>query len=207
MLLWHHHEHSSSWKKAFTNTSVLFIFGVGWHTKTSHGASDADLPCSLPSLRPRSASACGSCEHVRTSSGLQCVSGSTSHLHPTSSLSLLQLVSERGISATVHPNSLFIHRATASSEERQRHSAGNEKEQQGNIFSVNLVEKLRSLGLYKVVARGFVDSKRKTSNLWITKSRSPLKVPFCASLSSWHAAKLFPFLMGHSESHIKFAFL
>uniref|UniRef100_A0A671Q6B6 Trafficking kinesin-binding protein 1-like n=1 Tax=Sinocyclocheilus anshuiensis TaxID=1608454 RepID=A0A671Q6B6_9TELE len=130
--------------------------------------SDIDFPCSFPSLRPRSASACGSCEHVRTSSGLQCVSGSTSHLHPTSSLGLLQLVSERGISAAIHPNSPLIHRATASSEETQWGSAGSdqekrEKDWQGNIFSVNLVEKLRSLGLYKVVARGFVDSKRKAS--------------------------------------------
>ncbi|XP_026077827.1 trafficking kinesin-binding protein 1-like, partial [Carassius auratus] len=120
------------------------------------------------SLRPHSASACGSCEHVRTSPGLQCVSGSTSHLHPTSSLGLLQLVSERGISAAVHPNSPLAHRVTASSEETQRDSAGSqpnkrEKEWQGNIFSVNLVEKLRSLGLYKVVARGFVDSRRKAS--------------------------------------------
>uniref|UniRef100_A0A672SKK3 Trafficking kinesin-binding protein 1-like n=1 Tax=Sinocyclocheilus grahami TaxID=75366 RepID=A0A672SKK3_SINGR len=130
--------------------------------------SDIDFPSSFPSLRPRSASACGSCEHVRTSSGLQCVSGSTSHLHPTSSLGLLQLVSERGISAAIHPNSPLIHRATASSEETQWGSVGSdqekrEKDRQGNIFSVNLVEKLRSLGLYKVVARGFVDSKRKTS--------------------------------------------
>ncbi|XP_042622071.1 trafficking kinesin-binding protein 1-like isoform X1 [Cyprinus carpio] len=120
------------------------------------------------SLRPHSASACGSCEHVRTSSGLQCISGSTSHLHPTSCLGLLQLVSERGISAAIHPDSPLIHTATASSEETQRGSAGSEqkkreKEWQGNIFSVNLVEKLRSLGLYKVVARGFVDSRRKNS--------------------------------------------
>uniref|UniRef100_A0A672SJ61 Trafficking kinesin-binding protein 1-like n=1 Tax=Sinocyclocheilus grahami TaxID=75366 RepID=A0A672SJ61_SINGR len=107
-------------------------------------------------------------EEDETSSGLQCVSGSTSHLHPTSSLGLLQLVSERGISAAIHPNSPLIHRATASSEETQWGSVGSdqekrEKDRQGNIFSVNLVEKLRSLGLYKVVARGFVDSKRKTS--------------------------------------------
>ncbi|XP_059385202.1 trafficking kinesin-binding protein 1-like [Carassius carassius] len=120
------------------------------------------------SLRPNSASACGSCEHVRTSPGLRCVSGSTSHLHPTSSLGLLQLVSEHGISAAIHPNSPLAHRATASSEETQRGSAGSqqnkrEREWQGNIFSVNLVEKLRSLGLYKVVARGFVDSRRKAS--------------------------------------------
>ncbi len=92
---------------------------------------------------------------MRTSSGLQFISGS-------SSLGLLQLVSEHGISAAIHPNSPLIHRATASSEETQRGSDGREqvkraKKRQGNIFSVNLVEKLRRLGLYKVVARGFVD--------------------------------------------------
>ncbi|XDV51838.1 hypothetical protein PO909_020645 [Leuciscus waleckii] len=113
------------------------------------------------SLRPRSASACGSCEHVRMSSGLQCVSGSTSHLHPTSSLGLLQLVSEHGISAAAYPRSPLVHSLTASLEERQRafdtNEVKREKERQRNIFSVNLVEKLRSLGLYKVVARGLVD--------------------------------------------------
>lgn len=138
----------------------LVWFGV------SDWASFMVLPCSLPSLRPRSASACGSCEHVRTSSGLQCISGSTSHLHPTSSLGLLQLVSERGISAATHPSSHFIHTLATSSEERQWGFDGSEqgkreKERQSNIFSVNLVEKLRSLGLYKVVARGLVDSGRK----------------------------------------------
>uniref|UniRef100_A0A673JBH8 Trafficking kinesin-binding protein 1-like n=1 Tax=Sinocyclocheilus rhinocerous TaxID=307959 RepID=A0A673JBH8_9TELE len=81
---------------------------------------------------------------------------------------LLNGTVERGISAAIHPSSPLIHRATASSEETQWGSAGSdqekrEKDWQGNIFSVNLVEKLRSLGLYKVVARGFVDSKRKTS--------------------------------------------
>lgn len=129
--------------------------------KVSHGASDIVLPCSLPSLRPRCASACGSCEHVRMSSGLQCISGSTSHLHPTSSLGLLQLVSEHGISAAAYPHSPLVHSLTASSEERQRtfdtSEVKRERERQRNIFSVNLVEKLRSLGLYKVVARGLVD--------------------------------------------------
>ncbi|XP_026130652.1 trafficking kinesin-binding protein 1-like [Carassius auratus] len=115
------------------------------------------------SLQPQNASACGSREHVRTSSGLQFISGSTSHLHRTSSLGLLQLVSEHGISAAIHPNSPLIHRATACSEERKQEKR--EKPLQGNIFSSSLVEKLRTLGLYEVVARGFVDfwSKRKTS--------------------------------------------
>lgn len=142
---------------------LRFCCGLVYLTKASH---DIVLPCSLPSLRPRSASACGSCEHVRTSLGLQCVSGSTSHFHPTSSLGLLQLVSERGISASTHPSSPFIQTLTASSEERQwgfdgREQGKREKERQRNIFSVNLVEKLRSLGLYKVAARGLVDSDRK----------------------------------------------
>ncbi|KAK7127954.1 hypothetical protein R3I93_020513 [Phoxinus phoxinus] len=96
-----------------------------------------------------------------SSSDLQCVSGSPSHLHPTSSLGLLQLVSEHGISAAAYPRSPHVHSLTASSEERQRpfdtSQVKREKERQRNIFSVNLVEKLRSLGLYKVVARGLVD--------------------------------------------------
>lgn len=173
---------------------LRFFCGLMYLIKASHGASDIVLPCSLPSLRPRSASACGSCEHVRTSSGLHCVSGSTSHFHPTSSLGLLQLVSERGISAATHPSSPLIHPLTASSEERQwgfdgREHGKREKEQQRNIFSVNLVEKLRSLGLYKVVARGLVDYGRKektepnNSPPWNTQSCSPLKMPFCASHS------------------------
>ncbi len=125
-----------------------------WPVYFWRGLADTHLVL-IPSLRPHSASACGSCEHVRTSSGLQFISGS-------SSLGLLQLVSEHGISAAIHPNSPLIHRATAYSEETQRGSGGREQEKrakkrQVNIFSVNLVEKLRSLGLYKVVARGFVD--------------------------------------------------
>lgn len=201
--------------KAFTNTCVLPSLFLLWFgvSKASLWASDIVLLCSLPSLRPRSASACGSCEHVRMSSGLQCISGSTSHLHPTSSLGLLQLVSERGISAATHPSSPLIRTLTASSEERQwgfdgREQGKREKERQRNIFSVNLVEKLRSLGLYKVVARGVIDFGRKekpdpnNSPPWNAQSCSPLKVPFRASRSFWHAAKLSPFVMGRSGSHI-----
>ncbi|XP_051957089.1 trafficking kinesin-binding protein 1-like [Xyrauchen texanus] len=130
------------------------------------------------SLRPRSMSAFGSCKHVRTSSGLQSISASTAHFHPAthpSSLGLLQLVSEHGISASTHPSSHFTHRTlktlSTASGERQRNFGGSEQERreqerQRNIFSVNLVEKLRSLGLYKVVERGLLDSggKEKTDS-------------------------------------------
>ncbi|XP_051528112.1 trafficking kinesin-binding protein 1 [Myxocyprinus asiaticus] len=125
------------------------------------------------SLRPRSMSAFRSCEHVRTSSGLQSISASTAHFHPTthpSCLGLLQLVSEHGISASTHPSSHFTHRAikalSTASGERQWNFGGSEQEsreqeRQRNIFSVNLVEKLRRLGLYKVVERGLLDSGGK----------------------------------------------
>ncbi|XP_051532664.1 trafficking kinesin-binding protein 1-like isoform X2 [Myxocyprinus asiaticus] len=131
------------------------------------------LLSSSTSLRPRSASACGSGEHVRISSGLQSISASSAHFHLTSnpsSLGLLQLVSEHGISAATHPSSSIHNRAintlSTASGERQRDFGGSEQggrgqERQKNIFSVNLVEKLRSLGLYKVVERGLVDSRGK----------------------------------------------
>lgn len=77
-----------------------------------------------------------------------------SHLHQPPTLSLLQLVSEHGISATTNPSS-------TSPLLREKQQGFNGSESLGNIFSVNLVEKLRSLGLYKVVARGLVDSVRK----------------------------------------------
>ncbi|XP_057218294.1 trafficking kinesin-binding protein 1 isoform X1 [Triplophysa rosa] len=119
------------------------------------------------SVRTRSASACGSCEHTMTSSGLQRVSGSPAHVHPSanpSSLGLLQLVSEHGISASTRPISPLTQKALAahtttsdfgSTEQRNR------EQTHQSIFSLNLVEKLRSLGLYKVVARGLVDFSRK----------------------------------------------
>ncbi|XP_056591004.1 trafficking kinesin-binding protein 1 isoform X2 [Triplophysa dalaica] len=119
------------------------------------------------SVRPRSASACGSCEHMLTSSGLQQVSRSPAHIHPSanpSSLGLLQLVSDHGISASTRPISPLTQKALAahtttsdfgSTEQRNR------EQTLQSIFSLNLVEKLRSLGLYKVVARGFVDFRRK----------------------------------------------
>lgn len=100
------------------------------------------------SVRARSVSACGSCEYIRTPSA------STSHLYQPPTLGLLQLVSEHGISATTNPSS-------TSPLHREKQQGFNGSEHMGNIFSVNLVEKLRSLGLYKVVARGLVDSVRK----------------------------------------------
>lgn len=141
-----------------------------------------------------------------TSSGLQRVSGSPAHIHPSanpSSLGLLQLVSEHGISASTRPISPLTQKALAahtttsdfgSTEQRNR------EQTLQSIFSLNLVEKLRSLGLYKVVARGFVDFRRKEmpdSNNSHTWSSQTIKEAFCTSSSFWHAADLFPFIMEH----------
>lgn len=120
-----------------------------------------------PSVRPRSASASGSYEHMMTSSGPQWISGSPAHTHPSpnpSSLGLLQLVSEHGISASTRPISPLTQKALAahtSTLDFGRTEQSNRKQTHGSIFSLNLVDKLRSLGLYKVVARGLVDFSRK----------------------------------------------
>lgn len=76
----------------------------------------------------------------------------------TSSPGLVKLVQERGIFAAVlssSPNAHLHDDVKSEDEKRQK-----------NIFSFNLIEKLRSVGLYKVVARGFIDSgKNKEGDL------------------------------------------
>ncbi|TRY90693.1 hypothetical protein DNTS_002894 [Danionella cerebrum] len=78
---------------------------------------------------------------------------------PSSSMGLLQLVSEHGISATNYASRPLLPPFTMCPKGTQRGFDG--RQLHTNIFSVNLVEKLRSLGLYRVVARGLVDSVRR----------------------------------------------
>uniref|UniRef100_A0A3Q0RDM6 Si:dkey-28e7.3 n=1 Tax=Amphilophus citrinellus TaxID=61819 RepID=A0A3Q0RDM6_AMPCI len=108
----------------------------------------------LPSSRDR--------EHVSTSA----------HSHPdlghggrtvvtnvsASSLGLLQLLQERGISASRHPhhNLRHTHSGKPSSSTVSDKGGGSSSHTEGrrNIFSWNLVEKLQSLGLHRVAAWG-----------------------------------------------------
>lgn len=82
-----------------------------------------------------------------------------SHLHhfpttgSTSSLGLLQLLQERSISACPHPHSRAAPPSWAA---LKNQPAGSPSDTNGkrNVFSLNLVEKLQSLGLHRVAAWG-----------------------------------------------------
>uniref|UniRef100_A0A3Q0RI83 Si:dkey-28e7.3 n=1 Tax=Amphilophus citrinellus TaxID=61819 RepID=A0A3Q0RI83_AMPCI len=115
----------------------------------------------LPSSRDR--------EHVSTSA----------HSHPdlghggrtvvtnvsASSLGLLQLLQERGISASRHPhhNLRHTHSGKPSSSTVSDKGGGSSSHTEGrrNIFSWNLVEKLQSLGLHRVAAWGMMGPSGK----------------------------------------------
>ncbi|XP_056891610.1 trafficking kinesin-binding protein 1-like isoform X1 [Takifugu flavidus] len=75
-----------------------------------------------------------------------------------SSLGLLQLLQECGISASPHPQyNLNSNQRTDASSSKKRHDArrlSSDTEETQNLFSLNLVEKLQSLGLHRVAARG-----------------------------------------------------
>nr|XP_046186467.1 trafficking kinesin-binding protein 1-like isoform X2 [Oncorhynchus gorbuscha] len=137
------------------------------------------LPSFSTSLCSRSLSACGSCEHLSTTSPSSsnqqhCVPTfnpsqggghhSTSTTAPPLSLGLLRLLEEQGISASTLPypyHQLTPHtphtRPTTAEEVRGGGTCTMEEEGRRNIFSFNLVEKLRRLGLHKVADRGVVD--------------------------------------------------
>ncbi|XP_024269654.1 trafficking kinesin-binding protein 1 isoform X2 [Oncorhynchus tshawytscha] len=137
------------------------------------------LPSFSTSLCSRSLSACWSCEHLSTtlpssSNQQHCVPTfdpsqggghhSTSTTAPPLSLGLLRLLEEQGISASTLPypyHQLTPHtphtRPTTAEEERGGGTCTMEEEGRRNIFSFNLVEKLRRLGLHKVADRGVVD--------------------------------------------------
>ncbi|XP_053186951.1 trafficking kinesin-binding protein 1 [Scomber japonicus] len=80
----------------------------------------------------------------------------------TSSLGLLQLLQERGISASTHPhhNLHCTHQTSTKPSPSTANERGGgsrvDKEERKNIFSLNLVGKLQRLGLQKVAAWGMM---------------------------------------------------
>ncbi|XP_007240194.3 trafficking kinesin-binding protein 1 isoform X1 [Astyanax mexicanus] len=137
------------------------------------------LPSITTSLHTHSLPTGGSCEHVKTSSDLRQCSTYPGHFHrtvmsTTPSLGLLQLLKDRGISALIRPSlpSILAGPPTGIALKDEGSNVGKDtgKENKRNIFSFNLVEKLQSLGLQKVVARGFIDSGKEGSQ----SSKPPL---------------------------------
>ncbi|KAI4900599.1 hypothetical protein NFI96_017280 [Prochilodus magdalenae] len=112
-------------------------------------------------LHPPSLSTCGSCEHVKTTPDLQHCTAYPGFFHrtvmsTTPSLGLLRLLKDKDPSAFAQPSLAGPSTSTAFMD--RGHA---EEERKKNIFSFNLVEKLQSLGLHKVVARGFIDSGKE----------------------------------------------
>lgn len=120
-------------------------------------------PCSLHAFDLPS---CRNCEVLSASSpshpqhvllGGQATTISTTNLTATS-LGLLQLLQDRGISASPHPlhNLPYSHSTNPSGSTAKDRGEGSSSDREGrrNVFSLNLVEKLQSLGLHRVAARG-----------------------------------------------------
>lgn len=117
------------------------------------------IPSFSTSLYTRSLPACGTCEYLSTSSlqhrpaGLTFDPGQRSLSIPPS-LGLLKLLQKHGISASTQPHSTTFYTDFTSS--AQCIPDQRAKEGTRNIFSFNLVDKLKNLGLHRVAARGVV---------------------------------------------------
>lgn len=131
---------------------------------------------SLRSLHSFVLPSCRSCEHVIASppshqhhvsiGGQTAATTTTAHM-TTSSLGLLKLLQKHGISASPYPHN---HSAKPSSTEKDK-DGGSSSGKEGarrNIFSLNLVGKLQSLGLHRVAAWGMMGRsgrERETNNI------------------------------------------
>lgn len=130
------------------------------------------IPSFSTSLHSFGLPSCGNCELVSTSSpshqqhfGLQGRTTTTTTNVSTSSPGLLQLLQERGISASPYPHNYLHHsHSTKPSPSTAKDKGGgspSDKEGRRNIFSLNLVEKLQGLGLHRVAAWGMKDRSGK----------------------------------------------
>ncbi|XP_040892741.1 trafficking kinesin-binding protein 1 isoform X1 [Toxotes jaculatrix] len=132
------------------------------------------IPSFSTSLRSFGLPSCRNCEHVSTSSpphqqhfgpGGRTTTTSTTANITTSSLGLLQLLQEHGISASPYPhhNLHYSHTTKPSLSTAKDKGGGSSLDKEGrrNIFSLNLVGKLQSLGLHRVAAWGMKGSSDK----------------------------------------------
>ncbi|XP_054460303.1 trafficking kinesin-binding protein 1, partial [Anoplopoma fimbria] len=137
------------------------------HTITTCQALQPSLliPSLSTSLHSFGLPSCRNCELVTTSSPSNqrpfgqggWTTTDTKHV-TTSSLGLLQLLKERGISASPHPHHHpHYNHSTEPSPSTAKDKCGDsppDKEGRRYIFSLNLVEKLHALGLHRVAAWG-----------------------------------------------------
>ncbi|XP_058257062.1 trafficking kinesin-binding protein 1 isoform X1 [Hemibagrus wyckioides] len=172
-------EDEPNWSKVPNQFHIPIVTSSGSnlpHTCPTHTITNSQIlhPSVLlssvsTSFQPPNLSTSGSNEHVRTLPDHQHGFFHRPAPNTTPNLGLIQLLQERGISASTQPSLPPNLRpptstlAALNDKETDRRGRG-EKQQKRNIFSFNLVEKLQSLGLHKVVARGFIDSSNKTLN-------------------------------------------
>ncbi|XP_068178161.1 trafficking kinesin-binding protein 1 isoform X2 [Antennarius striatus] len=132
------------------------------------------IPSFSTSLHSFGLPSCGNCEFIRNSSSPHqhrfCLGGQTTTTtsvttttttnSASSPLGLVQLLQDRGISASPFPHYSphYINHSTASCLSAKITDGGSSLDVEGGrrIFSLNLVEKLQSLGLHRVAARGMM---------------------------------------------------
>lgn len=136
------------------------------HTITTCKVNQPSLliPSFSTSLHSFGLPSCRNCELVSTSSpsyqqhfGLGGTTTTTTTNLTTSSLGLLQLLQERGISASTDPQRNLRYSPRPSHSTSKDKGGGSSSDREGrrrNVFSLNLVEKLQSLGLHRVAAWG-----------------------------------------------------
>lgn len=142
------------------------------HTSPTHTITTCQVLQPSPlipsstSLYPFGLPSCRNCELLNASLPLQqhylgrrrSWTGATTNTTTTSSLGILQLLQQCGISASLHPQPSAQQR-----QQQQQHGAteGDDGSRDGrrSVFSLNLVEKLQSLGLHRVAAWGMMGRK------------------------------------------------
>ncbi|XP_062869015.1 trafficking kinesin-binding protein 1 [Trichomycterus rosablanca] len=167
-------EDEPDWSKLSNSTQNPIVTSSGSnfsHTCPTHTITNSQIlhPSILlssfsTSLAVGNLPSSGSGGHVRTSSDIQQFPAYHGLLHrtvtsTTPSQGLVKLLQEQGISAATQP--ILRPSSNTSLQDEVKGGGHQEEKRQKNIFSLNLVEKLQSVGLYKVVARGFIDSRKK----------------------------------------------
>ncbi|GAA6102446.1 trafficking kinesin-binding protein 1 [Tachysurus ichikawai] len=186
-------EDEPNWPKVPNQSQMPIVTSSGSnspHTCPTHTITNSQIlqPSVLlssisTSFQPHNLSTSGSNEHVRTLPDHQHGFFHRPATNMTPNLGLIHLLQERGISASTKPSLPPILRPSTSTlaalndKETEGRRRG-EKQQRRNIFSFNLMDKLQSLGLHKVIARGFIDSGKEGRRSTQSSSNKTLNTGF-----------------------------
>ncbi|KAK2868979.1 hypothetical protein Q7C36_000850 [Tachysurus vachellii] len=183
-------EDEPNWSKVPNQGQMPIVTSSGSNSPHTHTITNSQIlqPSVLlssisTSVQPHNLSTSGSNEHVRTLPDHQHGFFHRPATNMTPNLGLIQLLQERGISASTKPSLPPILRPSTSTlaaltdKETDGRRRG-EKQQRRNIFSFNLMDKLQSLGLHKVIARGFIDSGKEGRRSTQSSSNKTLNTGF-----------------------------